>query len=300
MKDNVDIVPIELNGSGTGPRALWGNMNQLRKYPGSLIHITGDVHYAGLLSIKPVIITIHDVNSILNRGFLKRVFLKLFWFWLPALRATQITVISEFSKKALCEIIPYAKKKITVIPNPVNPVLVKVEKEFNNIKPIILHIGTKTNKNLERTIEAISTINCELIIIGELNTSQEGLLLSYKIDYQNEAHIPYESIKYYYEICDLVSFVSLYEGFGMPIIEAQKVGRPVITSNLASIPEVAGNGALLVNPYDIEEIRNGVCKIIENKEFRRNLIERGFVNAERYKIERISNLYLSLYSEILG
>jgi glycosyltransferase involved in cell wall biosynthesis len=96
----------------------------------------------------------------------------------------------------------------------------------------------------------------------------------------------------------MVLFASTYEGFGMPIVEANTVGRPVITSNLLSMPEVAGDAALIVNPYNVDEIRNGIIKIIEDDEYRNQLINNGFRNAERFSLRNISEEYLKLYNKM--
>jgi glycosyltransferase involved in cell wall biosynthesis len=84
----------------------------------------------------------------------------------------------------------------------------------------------------------------------------------------------------------------------MPIVEANIVGRPVITSNLLSMPEVAGDAALIVNPYSINEIRQGILKIISDDDYRNDLIEKGFKNAEKFTINIIADVYLNLYNEV--
>ena len=124
------------------------------------------------------------------------------------------------------------------------------------------------------------------------------LLEQNKINYRNKQFVPFSEIKAAYEECDMLSFVSLYEGFGMPVIEAQAVGRPVLSSNVASIPEVAGNGALLVDPTDVTAIRAGIMQIIEDDQFRTKLINRGRENVKRFQIEKIAAQYKELYEEV--
>ena len=99
---------------------------------------------------------------------------------------------------------------------------------------------------------------------------------------------------------DILAFVSTYEGFGLPIIEAQAIGRVVITSNLASMPEVAGKGALFVNPFSVEEIREGIVSLIENEHDRATLIKRGLENVKRFDKEKIANQYQEIYDEFLS
>jgi glycosyltransferase involved in cell wall biosynthesis len=85
----------------------------------------------------------------------------------------------------------------------------------------------------------------------------------------------------------------------MPIIEANIVGRLVITSNCYSMPEVAGDAALIVNPYSIDEIRNGILNLIEDDEYRNQLINNGFKNTERFNLKSIAEHYLQLYNTII-
>lgn len=214
------------------------------------------------------------------------------------LGANRITTISYFSKKQVLELAPWARKKITVIYNPVNSILEKKTKKFNSEYPVILHLGTKQNKNLDRTVLALVDIPCKLVIVGILNKEQLEILKMSKIDFENHVNIPFTHIKELYEYCDLVAFISLYEGFGMPIIEAQKVGRAVITSDRSSIPEVANNTALMVDPENIEAIHAGFKKLINDDYFRNQLIEEGFKNVKRFDINNIANQYLELYKKL--
>ena len=173
------------------------------------------------------------LESAFYGSFFHRLFIKIFWFWLPALMVRKITVISNFSKDQVMGLIPFAEKKIRVIYNPVSSLLNYSPKNFNKRNPLILHLGTKANKNLERTIKALNGLKCRLLIIGELTEQQVQLLKQNKINFRNKKFIPFSEIKAAYEECDMVSFVSLYEGFGMPVIEAQAVGRPVLSSNVS-------------------------------------------------------------------
>ncbi len=120
----------------------------------------------------------------------------------------------------------------------------------------------------------------------------------YKIEYEGFVNLSEEQLFEKYKDCDLLFFASTYEGFGMPIMEANIVGRPVITSNLYSMPEVAGNAALLVDPFN-DDIRNGILKIINEDSLRDDLITKGFKNADRFTLENIAEDYLQLYKLVI-
>ena len=101
---------------------------------------------------------------------------KLFWFWLPALFVKRITVISNFTKLELEKVVPFAKHKIRVVPNPVNDCYEFSDYNFNTAKPRILLLGTKQNKNLERVIKALDDISCEIVLVGQLTDDQNKFL----------------------------------------------------------------------------------------------------------------------------
>ena len=95
-----------------------------------------------------------------------------------------------------------------------------------------------------------------------------------------------------------MNFPSIYEGFGMPIIEGQTIGRVVITSDISPMKDVAGNGALLVNPFSVESIREAYLQIINDKDLRSRIIEKGKENAQKYAVEKIAKQYVKIYKTI--
>jgi glycosyltransferase involved in cell wall biosynthesis len=264
-----------------------------------LIHITGDVHYAAIFARGKKILTIHDVYSILKGSVFKRFLLELLYFKIPALFVERITVVSEFTKLELLEIIPFAKDKVRVIYNPINRSIYYVKKDFNEDKPVILHIGTSENKNLLRLSEALLNIKCKLIVVGSLTLTQLKSLEFNQIDYDNVVDISYEEMAELYRNCDVVSFPSLYEGFGMPILEGNMAGRVVLTSNICSMPEIASNAAFFVDPFDVKSIRDGFLKIFSDKNLRLDLINNGFNNIDRFTVETVSAKYADLYEELI-
>lgn len=292
---------IYLPEEGAGLNVLLKNGLFAKTHHSAVNHITGEVHYlAFFLPKKRTILTIHDLRPLYRGSALRKFILKQLWFYGPGKAARYITVISEATRQDLLKHVSGIESKVQVIPNCLSSAFTYTPKPFETSKPRILHLGTKENKNLERLIQALENITCHLHIIGPLTVHQQELLNGSKVSYSNTFNLPFEGVIAEYKRADVVSFVSLQEGFGLPIIEAQAVGRPVITSNVSSMPEVAGEGALLVNPYSINEIRQGIVRIIEDDTYRTSLIAKGLKNIERYSPEVVAEQYAQLYRRVLA
>ncbi|MCF1420241.1 glycosyltransferase family 4 protein [Mangrovimonas futianensis] len=298
IEKNIPVKEVQLKYAGADIRSVLENLKQAKRNKGEINHITGHVNYLALVLGRKSVLTVHDVKSAFYGSFFHRLFIKLFWFWIPSMLVDRITVISNFSKKEFIKLVPFAKSKVVVIYNSINEKLDFSPSEFHEGNPVVLLIGTKSNKNLERSIEALKHITCQLWIVGKLSIEQKKLLDEYGLQYENFQNITYEHIVRLYQQCDLVLFPSTYEGFGMPIIEAQSIGRPVITSNFGAMREIAGEGACLINPFDVNEIKFGLEKVISNKVFRSEIVAKGLKNVERFQLKVIAGQYLSLYKEI--
>jgi len=286
--------------SGARPDHLLYNMIEARKRQGDINHITGDIHYvANFFDPKKTLLTIHDCGGLHNLTGIKLAIYKFLWYHLPIYRSKFVTVISSFTAAEVCKYVPYAKDKIRIVHDPVSEDFAYEPKQFNK-RPIILQFGTYTNKNLNRVIQALEGIPCLLDIIGKIDDTQKALLSKFKIDYTNSFNLTDAQIVQKYKDCDMVMFASTYEGFGMPIVEANATGRPVITSNICSMPEVADDAACIVDPYDISNIRAGVLRVIQDADYRQKLIENGLKNVQRFKVKNIALQYLTLYREISG
>lgn len=277
------------------------NILSVRKLKSDLFHITGDVHYMVLgLPRKKAILTIHDCVFLYRYKGIKKWFMhRLFLKW-PVRYCRQITTISERTKQDIIEHTGCAADKIMVIPNPVSKQIIYHARPFQKQKPVILFIGTTANKNLERVIQAIANISCTLEIIGPLSVDIEKLLSEYAIHYQNSFSLTEEELVKKYCDCDIVLFPSLFEGFGLPIIEGQRAGRVVITSDLQPMNEVSGGAACLADPYNADSIRQCVLKVIDDDVYRNDLIQNGFLNVKKYESEYISRQYLNLYLTFLN
>jgi glycosyltransferase involved in cell wall biosynthesis len=298
FKDLVQAEVLNVPSNRANFRGIVQNCFFASKKSAEIVHVTGHINYLAIFTGRKTILTIHDIGSSINRKWPYLFVFSLLWFKLPVFFTKRVTVISEFTRNELLKITPNASHKIRVIPNPVNSEFSFQPNTFNSGFPKILIVGTKPNKNLERTILALAGLNCELVILGKLNSIQIGLLNSHQITFTNLFNLNFEKVVQIYQECDLLCFPSTYEGFGLPILEAQATGRPVITSNIGAMKEVAGESACLVDPFDGKSIREGVEKVILNREYREGLIEKGLENVNKYKIETIAQQYYSLYQEL--
>jgi len=296
---SLNVETFELPYESVGLLNRLRNIRFLKKQETDFIHISGNDHYLLWWPFKNCILTVHDVESLNRKRGWKRWLFKVLWFDIPIRNAKIVTTISEASKKEILRLGNY-KTPIRVIPNPITLPLKYSHKEFNKVRPRILHLGVKANKNLGRLIHSLRGISCELIIIGKATAKLTELLNRHKIQHCFKIGLTNQEVMLEYEKCDILAFVSIYEGFGLPIVEAQAAGRVVLTSNLSSMPEVAGEGALFVNPYSIDDIRAGILNIVNNKRMRESLIEMGCENVKRFQTKKISSMYTELYLQFLN
>lgn len=281
----------------TSVRAMWINIRFAMKHAGDVNHIFSPVEsYVAPFMRGKTIVTWHDVATAQQQHSNWKRFLRLNVTMLWPIRCIhQVVAISQFTLSDLERLSPWAKPKMSVVYNSYNPSYTYTEKLFNRDCPVILHIGTGRRKNLERVIQALEGISCQLYIVGKLSSQQKDLLRRTSVSYLQEEDITLDRIVSLYKSCDIVSFPSLYEGFGMPIIEAGVVGRPIITSPRASIPEIAADAVHYVDPESINSLRQGFLAIIHDESYREQLINRGRINAERFTSHRMIEAYKEIY-----
>lgn len=261
-------------------------------------HVTGHIHDVtlGLIRCKTVL-TIHDLVFLDHvKNPIKRLYKWLFWLYIPIKLSDKVVCISTKTKN---NILSHIKTdKLSVIGNPIDPMFEYSFKEFNKTKPVVLHIGTGWNKNLPRVIEALEGIDCHLRIVGKMPKKIHEQLKKSGLDYSNVHNLSDIEIKKEYVNCDIVSFPSEYEGFGMPIIEGQKTGRIVVASKIEPLIEVSGNAVIFVNPFEIESIQKGFIKAIHDDDFRTEKITMGQKNVKRFEVANIYQKYLKIYTRI--
>jgi len=277
-----------------------GNVLHAAAQKADVHHVVGDVHYLvfGLPSRRAVL-TIHDTAALDRLRGLRRTVLRYFWFLGPMKKAARLTTISEASKDELRRHVGALADRAEVIPNCVPPGFEFCPASFREGDPVCLQVGTKWNKNLNRVAAALRGTSCRFDVVGVLSAEQRAELSAAGIAWRELGALDDAALMQAYRGCDFVCFASLYEGFGMPIIEAQATGRPVITSNCGPMPEVAGEGALYVDPRSIESIASAVRRLLADASLRDHLVGKALENIRRFRPDTVARQYGELYRSVV-
>jgi glycosyltransferase involved in cell wall biosynthesis len=262
-------------------------------------HMTGDSTYvAVVLPSRQTIISIHDCGFFVRNRSLKTRIIKWILLDIPVRHAGYVHAISDKTKEEIIRLTGCNPDKVRVISNPVSPLLRHIPREFCRASPRLLFIGLTENKNFERACEAIAGIPCELVIIGKPDADQLNVLARLNIAHSIQHGLTEAEMAMQYENADIVYFPSLYEGFGLPVIEGFKAGRAVLTSNISPMREISEGAACLVDPLHTASIRDGLLRLIRETNYREALVQRGLVVAERYTPETKAAAFFAFYQEV--
>lgn len=267
----------------------------------------------------PFIITLHDVIPYKMPETVSETYLKIFLEQIQKIirNCDGIITVSNHSKKDIMETLNYPEEKIFVTylasekiykPLDKNFCVKFLKKNYHIEDDFILYIGGfSPRKNISGLIEAFSKIknnkNLKLVIGGKKGKSYD-IYKKKAIDLKIEnkvifpGFIPIEHLPYFYNAAKIFVYPSLYEGFGLPPIEAMACGTPVIASNRTSIPEVLNDAAYLINPEDIDSLCSAITNILENKSLRENLIRKGFLKNNSLTWKNTALKTLECYNKI--
>lgn len=293
-------------------------------------HLTSQL-MGSLLTFQPglrkVVITVHDIVPYMMRDHPIHNELAHFydrWMDQTAMhnlqRADRLIAISRFTKKMLIEKLGCAPEKIRVILYGLDHDLFKPVTFTDSFiqqyglsfeHPYLLYVGSELpRKNLPMLLQAIAKVKAEipnirLLKIGTpifANQFNSLLDLSSELGLEDNitfiSHPPQADLVKFYSFADLFVFPSLFEGFGMPPLEAMACGAPVICSNAASLPEVVGNAAITVDPYDIDGWARAIVRVLGDSNLRTDLSERGLEHARQFTWERHARETLAVYQEL--
>ena len=235
-------------------------------------------------------------------------------------RATRVLTVSESSKRDILRFVDVPADKIDVIYNayderfavePREEDVVRVSERYQLRDEFVLYAGNvKPHKNLGRLIEAFHIVrkrgldHLKLVLIGDEISKYAALR---RAVHQHQLHqyvrflgyVNEETLAVMYRLAGVFVFPSLYEGFGLPPLEAMASGTPVVSSNVSSLPEVAGDAALLVDPYDPTSIADGIYTVLTNADVRRDLRHKGMLRARQFSWEASVRRVHEIYQQVV-
>jgi glycosyltransferase involved in cell wall biosynthesis len=241
--------------------------------------------------------------------------------WFATHRSNRVLTVSEASKRDILRYFRVPDRKIDVIYNaiderfgapPTSEEIERVRDRYQLNAPFVLYAGNiKPHKNLERLIEAFHTLrrgdleHVKMLIIGD-EISKYATLRRAVHRYKLHKHVrffgfvPDKTLAVLYRLARAFVFPSLYEGFGLPPLEAMASGTPVITSNLSSLPEVVGDAALLIDPYDADAIADAMRRVLLDSDLREDLRQRGLRRVAEFSWDRSVRRIREIYEEVLA
>ncbi len=307
----------------------------LRQFSADLVHIPLNV--VTLAMPKPYVVTVHDLSSLMfeqpqsrSRSF------RLYQFRRGLQRASKVIVVSGATRRNLEELFGLPGERIRQVynapdprflesppspevraagPEGYSPELRHTLERYQIHYPFLLYAGAiLPQKNIPRLVEAFAVVRGELeshpvyrdlrlIIIGDEISKYPAVrraVIQTRVENAVRflGFVPFETLLMFYEAAAAFVFPSLYEGFGLPPLEAMSRGTPVVTSNVSSLPEVVGDAAVLVNPENVFDIARGIREVLVNEVLRGSLVRKGFEQVRRFSWESTGREVLEVYQEV--
>jgi glycosyltransferase involved in cell wall biosynthesis len=315
---------VQLPGSALLPALMTLGQVEIawaaRQHHLDIVHDPTGIFPLALTSSRKVV-SIHDVFSYVSPETSTAADRLIYRLWLPlAVRRTDAVItVSLQSKKDILRYLPVRADMMTVIPEaagsnfqPMPRVNVETILKKNGIDfPYILYVGSvEPRKNLLRLLKAYARVReslsgRKLVVVGARNIwlstplTEEIRRLNIEPWVHFTGYVEDEDLPAFYNGADVFVFPSLYEGFGLPVLEAMGCGTPVITSNVSSLPEVAGDAAVLVDPYNIEGIASAMQQVLEDPHLSNELREKGLARAKQFSWERTARETIAVYKRVM-
>lgn len=316
---NISWVPN--SSANYGVNELFSVSWQVRKLRADVFHAP---HYVYPLLVPcPGVVTVHDcihlrfprqlpnpAASLYARLMLRR-----------AVRAAdRVIAVSQATRADLIELVDADRSKIEVIPHGCDPFFLEqvpqdqldaVRHYFGLERPFLLSVGNiKAHKNMKRMLQAFGKLcsdypDLDLVVAGgSLHTHPELDAVCTECGVRDRVRslgvVPKAELRALYKMAEIFVFPSLYEGFGLPALEAMACGTPVVAARSSAIPEVVGHSGLLVNPYRVDAIAAAVRSLLENESFRRALGVQGRRRAREFDWDDTATRVLDVYREVAG
>ncbi len=296
----------------------------LRGLRPDLVHIP--LNRVPLVMVRPYVVTVHDMSSLMfeDQGSDMQMRFRRYRYKRGLMRANEVIAVSEATKRDIENLLGIPPDHIHRVYNAPDPGFFGHGNGFNEQEkqrileryqiqyPYLLYAGNvRPHKNIPRLVEAFAVVrdqlsahpvykDLRLIIIGD-TISQYPALRQAVIKSRVEnvvrflGFVPFDTLRYLYEAATAFVFVSRYEGFGLPPLEAMACGTPVVASNVSSLPEVLGDAAVQVNPANVFEIARGITEVLLDDGLRSALVRCGREQASRFSWERTAREVLAIY-----
>jgi len=313
------IIPIKKLPFARETRKIIFMPKILNRYELNIVHEMAQIGPFFTKTNYKKIVSIMDIAAIIlpkTQPFISVIRHK---FGLPIIlrNVDKIITISENTKKDLLKYFKISKEKITPTLLAADKSIIRItdknkinlfKKKYDIDYPFLLFVSTlEPRKNIIRLLKAFSKAKEEipqkLIIVGrkgwkyhDISKTIKRLKLEKDVVFREK--IANNELPLFYSTADIFVYPSLYEGFGIPPLEAMICGCPVITSNVSSIPEVVGNAAELINPYNIGELKDSIIKLANNKELRGKLSKRGIEQAKKFTWKKTAEKTIKIYEEL--
>lgn len=263
---------------------------------------------APLFDLAPTVLVIHDLIHLNVAEESSRT--KRFYYTVVVKRAVRfarkVVTVSEYSKRQIVAWSGVPEDRVTVVGNGVSGHFSPQGPRHSLGFPYLFYIGNrKPHKNVWRLLEAFALADIDpeirLLLSGCENPEwmREICALGLKDRVVFTGHIPDNDLPMYYRGAVALVFPTLYEGFGLPVIEAMSCGTPVLTSNVTSLPEVAGNAAYYCEPYDVGSIATGIARIVNDKVLRTRLREAGLSRAQLYSWDAVATKVKGVLMDVM-
>lgn len=321
--DRMSITQIQLSAPNFVPQVVWDQIifphfsvpaEIHRSIPDVIHHTNNMVSYWRL---TPTVVTIHDMTPFVipeSFGRLHGAYQRAY-FRFAAKKSSKIITVSEHSKRDICRILSVDEKKIVVVPLAADlgnssalaaSSSIDIKSRFGISNSFILYVGAiHPRKNVGRILDAFVSLKRDkgiphqLVIAGDfrwmvrksLQTSGFNLVKQHTVFTGRVSDVELISL---YSKCDAFVWPSLYEGFGLPVLEAMSFGAPVVTSNCSSLPEVAGDAAILVDPYNVEDISRGMWAVLDNPGLADDLRNKGIKQAAQFSWRKTARKVLEV------
>ena len=253
------------------------------------------------------IVTIHDLAFLRYPKWFSKKFYYFYKFLIPKIvkSSRKIVTVSEFSKKEIISILNVPEEKVEVVYNAVSEKF-KYNSSIEKENYILAVSSLDPRKNFKNLILAFKNLNLKdykLKIVGSENkvfsNTEIKNLIKETPNVEFTGYVSDDKLIKLYQQAKLFVYPSLYEGFGIPPLEAMACGTPVVVSNVASLPEVCGDAVYYVNPYDIHDIARGIETVLKDEELQKELIQKGLKRVKLFSWEKSAKKLIEIIEEVV-